>query len=123
MGQFQSAETLAGKSRLSLKQLGLFGGLTAAVGVIVVVATLAAGTPIAFEPESGTLANGATVASVSGQSGSGAVKFGAGSTGDLDLQRIPWEGGPAYYAQFAKANASGWDEPHSPKSSFVRIGP
>jgi hypothetical protein len=29
----------------------------------------------------------------------------------LDLPRIPWEGGPAYWAQFPKANAAGWDDP------------
>ena len=29
----------------------------------------------------------------------------------LDLPREPWWGGPEYYAQFAKANAAGWDEP------------
>jgi hypothetical protein len=31
-------------------------------------------------------------------------------SGDLALARIPWEGGPAYYSQFPKANQSGWDE-------------
>ncbi len=30
---------------------------------------------------------------------------------DLDLPRVPWEGGPAYWAQFAKANAQGWTDP------------
>jgi hypothetical protein len=29
----------------------------------------------------------------------------------LNLSRIPWEGGPVYWSQFAKANAAGWDEP------------
>lgn len=27
----------------------------------------------------------------------------------LSFDRIPWEGGPAYWAQFPKANAAGWD--------------
>ena len=29
----------------------------------------------------------------------------------LDLPRIPWEGGPAYWKQFSKADAAGWDDP------------
>jgi hypothetical protein len=32
-------------------------------------------------------------------------------TSELDLPRIPWEGGPGYWKQFAKADAAGWDEP------------
>ena len=28
---------------------------------------------------------------------------------ELQLPRIPWEGGPAYYKQFAKADGAGWD--------------
>jgi hypothetical protein len=35
----------------------------------------------------------------------------ATSTSIFALPRIPWEGGPAYYKQFPKADASGWDEP------------
>jgi hypothetical protein len=30
---------------------------------------------------------------------------------DLDLPRIPWEGGPEYWEQFAKADAAGWSRP------------
>lgn len=29
----------------------------------------------------------------------------------LSLERIPWEGGPAYYKKFAKADAAGWSDP------------
>lgn len=29
----------------------------------------------------------------------------------LDLPRVPWEGGPAYWAQFPKAAAGGWTDP------------
>lgn len=29
----------------------------------------------------------------------------------LDLPRIPWEGGPAYWKQFSKTDAAGWDDP------------
>lgn len=32
-------------------------------------------------------------------------------TSALDLPRIPWEGGPAYWSQFPKAHAAGWDDP------------
>lgn len=31
-----------------------------------------------------------------------------GSGDDLQLSRIPWEGGPAYWSQFSNATASGW---------------
>ena len=30
---------------------------------------------------------------------------------DLGLDLVPWEGGPAYYEQFAKADAAGWSDP------------
>src|SRR4029450_6060368 len=30
----------------------------------------------------------------------------------LNLPRIPWEGGPAYWAQFPQAAASGWTDPN-----------
>jgi hypothetical protein len=33
------------------------------------------------------------------------------TTSILDLPRIPWEGGPGYYKQFPRADASGWDDP------------
>lgn len=29
----------------------------------------------------------------------------------LDLPRVPWEGGPAYWSRFPKANAAGWADP------------
>ena len=32
--------------------------------------------------------------------------------GSLNLPKIPWEGGSAYYAQFQKANAQGWASPN-----------
>lgn len=35
----------------------------------------------------------------------------APSTGTLNLPREPWWGGPAYYAKFPKAAASGWTSP------------
>ena len=33
------------------------------------------------------------------------------ATGALGLELVPWEGGPEYWKQFAKADAAGWDEP------------
>jgi hypothetical protein len=35
----------------------------------------------------------------------------ADSGGALSLPRIPWEGGPAYWKQFSKADAAGWADP------------
>lgn len=37
--------------------------------------------------------------------------------GSLNLPRVPWEGGPAYYKQFPAAVALGWDQP-----TFFPIG-
>ena len=39
---------------------------------------------------------------------------------DFNLARIPWEGGPSYWAQFSRANATGWTNPsHFPISVFL----
>jgi hypothetical protein len=38
---------------------------------------------------------------------------------DFSLSRVPWEGGPSYWSQFSRANASGWTNPtHFPISVF-----
>jgi hypothetical protein len=58
----------------------LTAGIAAAVGIMVVFAISAAGSPIAFEPETGSLAAGATTTTLTGQSGTGAVKFATGAT-------------------------------------------
>ena len=42
---------------------------------------------------------------------------GATTANVLDLPRVPWNGGPAYWAKFSKANAAGWADP-----SFFPIG-
>lgn len=39
------------------------------------------------------------------------VRTPAPPAGNLSLSRIPWEGGPAYWSQFSKANAAGWTDP------------
>jgi hypothetical protein len=89
----------------------LFAGVTAVTGVVILVVAFAAGVFATFEPESGSLSGGATVVANAGASGGQAVKFGSGTAGVLSLPRIPWEGGSAYWAQFPKANAAGWDDP------------
>jgi len=33
------------------------------------------------------------------------------AAGGLNLPLVPWEGGPAYWAQFSKANTAGWSSP------------
>ena len=67
--------------RISRRQALVFAGTMAIVGVVVVVTIFAAGTPVAFEAESGTLAGCASAVSDSGASGGSAVKFSACSSG------------------------------------------
>lgn len=62
----------------SFRRAALTGVLFVAAGVVLVWTISAAGAPVAFEAESGTLAGGAAIADVAGQSGSGSVRFGAG---------------------------------------------
>lgn len=62
--------------QLSWTKIAPVAGLTAVVGAVVILASFAA-SPIAFEAETGTLTSGATVTTAGGQSGTGAVKFGA----------------------------------------------
>jgi hypothetical protein len=91
--------------------LALAGGVTAVFGVLVLVRVFAAGTPLAFEAESGKLAAGATTTAVTGASGTGAVKFGAAAGGadPLGLPTDPWwTGGNNYYKAFPAADAYGW---------------
>lgn len=66
-------------TKLNWRRATPLAGLTAVVGAVVVWASFAA-SPIAFEPETGTLAAGATTATITGQSGTGTVKFAAGAT-------------------------------------------
>lgn len=51
-----------------------------AIGAIIIYVTRAAGIPVAFEAESGTLAGNAVLTAVTGQSGNAAVKFTAAAT-------------------------------------------
>ncbi len=65
--------------RLNGRQLRLFGALFGVIGAAMVVRIFAAGTPTAFEAESGALTSPAAVVSDATASGGAAVKFGSGS--------------------------------------------
>ena len=67
---------------ISRLQAAGFAVTMAIVGAVVVFAIFAAGTPIAFEAEAGTLAGCAATVSDSNASGGSAVKFNSCSTGD-----------------------------------------
>lgn len=102
----------AGRERPLMVVLGV-----ALVGFVALVATYAATFSISSEPEAGTIAGNACASSDTTASESGAVTFGTTCSATLPgLARIPWEGGPDYWktsngAQFAKADAAGWDDP------------
>lgn len=75
------ATRLVSLSRISwfkLRAVAVIGAV--AILGYVVTRSFAAGPTAAFEPESGTLSAGATVASVTGASGSGVVRFNATTT-------------------------------------------
>lgn len=102
-----------GRSRhiRSVAPIAVFG----IVGVFLVVGSKAATPATSIEPEQGQLSGSVAVMSDAGASGGSAITFGASS--GLNLPRIPWEGGPDYWkvsngAQFAKADAAGWDDPN-----------
>jgi hypothetical protein len=65
------------KSKVSWRRAVPYVTILGAIGVLVVVISSAAGPLAAFEAESGTLSAGAVIASVTGASGPGVVKFGA----------------------------------------------
>ena len=66
---------------------------------------------------SGALQTGLWRARIRAEGASGVSAYSAWSAnfsvsdGTLAYERIPWEGGPAYWTQFTKANASGWADP------------
>ncbi|QQR52684.1 hypothetical protein IPG36_00975 [bacterium] len=73
------ATRLVSLSRISwfkLRAVAVIGAV-AILGYVVTLPSFAAGPTAAFEPESGTLSAGATVASVTGASGLGVVRFNA----------------------------------------------
>ena len=74
------------KQKMSRREFLAFSGVAALslFGVLRVISELkshAAGTPNAFEPESGTVAGGASIVTASGASGGSALKFGAAAAG------------------------------------------
>jgi hypothetical protein len=68
------------QNKPTLRRSTPFIALTLLIGLVVVITIRAAGSPIAFEPETGALAAGAATTTLTGQSGTGAVKFAAGAT-------------------------------------------
>jgi hypothetical protein len=86
------------------------------IGLATLLLTHAATPYVVAEPENGTLAANATKVADGSASGGNAVKFGSGSTGETNplssLPRVAWEGGPAYWKQFSKADAAGWSSPN-----------
>ena len=75
-----SARLLTRAARFDWRRALLYAVPTAAVGVIVVWTLFAAGTPIAFEAESGSLASPAKNVTTTGASGGSAIQFGAAAT-------------------------------------------
>jgi hypothetical protein len=70
-------EEMKSKRPISSARFASVAGLVALVGSIAVWRIFAAGTPVAFEAESGTVAGPATIASSTGTSGGSYVKFDA----------------------------------------------
>jgi len=71
----------------------------AVLGTVVILGARAAGSFVSVEPENGTLAAGATAATVSGASGGKAVAFSSGGSGTLTCPPLP---------AFPDANCTGW---------------
>jgi hypothetical protein len=68
---------LSPAQRFSPAKFTAFAATTVALGIIVILVTLAAGAATLFEPENGTLTGGAKVITVAGASGGRAVQFSA----------------------------------------------
>lgn len=62
---------------LSPRRLSVFAGIFGVVGLLLITLTLAASNYASFEPENGTLANGATQVSSAGASGGKAIQLSA----------------------------------------------
>jgi lysophospholipase L1-like esterase len=107
------------KKPLSLRQALPFVVLAVIVGIVVVVYSFAAGTPIAFEAESGSLAGSAAVSTVAGQSGTGTVKFAGSSTGGPGVMKMISLNKPAFASSgiARDGNDSSYDTSWSPSGS------
>lgn len=87
----------------------------ALIGTLAIIFTKAASPTVSIEAENSIVTGNAAVNDDATASSSRAVKFGsAASTNNplSSLPLIPWEGGPNYWKQFAKADAAGWDDPN-----------
>lgn len=91
---------------LPLMAVLVFGVL----GSVIMFGTRAATPTVSIEAESGAISGNATTQADTSASGAGVITFGASSA--LNLPHIPWEGGAAYWQQFAKASAAGWNDPN-----------
>jgi hypothetical protein len=91
----------------------LFIAAFAIVGIIALLATRAAGPFASIEPEQGNMIGAACPVSDDSASNRSATQFGGcPAGGSLNLPRVSWEGGPAYWKKFPKADAAGWDDPN-----------
>ncbi len=88
------AKFLASARRLSRRRALLVAGLTAAIGIIVVIKIFAAGSFTAFEPESGTLTSPAAIVTDATASGGHAIKFGAAGSGGCPISTPNVADGP-----------------------------
>lgn len=88
--------------------------LFAVVGTILLLNSRAASPYASLQPESGAVTGAACpITNDSTASGGSAIQFGTACSngGALNLPRIPWEGGPAYWSKFPKAVTAGWTDP------------
>jgi hypothetical protein len=99
-------------STLRRTQVGRFGALvvSAAGLAVVVVAAILTATRTSGDP----VVDGALVGGGGSYSHQVPAAVGIGAPDGpsaLDLPRVPWAGGPAYYARFPTAAAAGWADP------------
>lgn len=94
-------------------KLVIFSIAFALIGVIALLVTKAATPYASLQPEQGNIAGAACPVSDGSASNGSAVQFGGcPAGGSLNLPRVSWEGGPAYWKKFPKADAAGWDDPN-----------
>lgn len=94
--------------KFSLKQAGLVVGALVMVGSLLVIFIRAAGPLAAFEPEAGTLGPGATLLSITGASGSGAVTFNASSSTTPTPAPTPGTGAITHGDQLTLSHIGPW---------------
>jgi len=109
---------LTSKNRLTTRSWIWLGAAVATVAIITAVLAFVNAAPGNIEAENGTTSGTSSNVTDASASNGQAVQFGTVTVGagNLSYQRIPWEGGPNYWktsngAQFAKADAAGWDNP------------